>query len=90
MIHIDEETKIIFVRGVHSMARLEQEYFEQTGKKKWNWRSYTIVGLADDNSRGLQTGMGFCPPFDGGDEIGFKYTRKNEPTRTDTERKGGR
>ncbi len=75
MIHVDEPTKIIFVRGVYTMADVEQAFLEQTGKKRWHWRAYTICGLADDNSRGLQTGMGFQPPMDDGPTIGFKIPK---------------
>ncbi len=90
MIHVDEENKLIFVRGVHSLRVIEKEYREQTGKQKWNWRSYTIVGLADDRSTGLQTGMPYQPP-ESYAEVGFKYAGKNVPsTRPDPPRKGGR
>lgn len=78
MIHVDPKTKLVFVRGVYTMRDIEEAVLEQLGLKRWNWRAYTIVGLADDNSRGLQTGMGFQPPDDGRGEVGFRYTRKNE------------
>jgi hypothetical protein len=89
MIRVDRENKLVFVLGVHSMRVIEREFKEQTGLKTWRWREWTIVGLADDNSRGLQSGMPY-QPIEGITEVGFKYKNKDVPTRTDTERKGRR
>lgn len=80
MIHVDPENKLIFVKGVHSLAKIEQEVLAQTDLKKWNWRSYTIVGLADDNSLGLQTALPYQPPPDDRNEVGFKYKGKDQPS----------
>lgn len=79
MITIDLENCLIFVRGIHSMAKIEQVFLQQTGMKRWNWRRYTIVGLADDNAQGLQSALPYHP-VEPQQEVGFRYTRKNEPS----------
>lgn len=75
MIHIEEGPKLIFVRGVHTMAEIEEAFLETTGKKRFQWRAYTIVGLADDNSKGLETALPFSPPEERR-EIGFRLPAK--------------
>lgn len=90
MIHVDEDNKLIFVRGVYALRAIEKAYTEQTGKVKWNWRSYTIVGLADERSTGLQAGMPY-QPIEAADAIGFKYAGKDKPsTRTSGKGSGKR
>jgi hypothetical protein len=73
MIQVLEESKIIFVRGVRSMAAIEQAVLEATGKKRWISRGeWNIVGLADESSHGLSTGMPYSPVDDGRPVVGFK------------------
>lgn len=77
MITIDVENCLIFVRGIHSMVNIEKAFLKQTGHKRWNWKRYTIVGLADDNSTGLQSALPYSP-VEPTAEIGFRYTQKDE------------
>ena len=58
------------------MKQIEQGVIEATGKKRVIWREWTVVGLADDNSTGIQTGMPYSPPDDDRQAIGFKRTKK--------------
>ena len=71
MIHVLPDTKIVFVRGVYLMEAVEAAVLEATGLKRWRYRQWTIVGLADDNSAVLQVGAAFSPPDDR-DAVGFK------------------
>lgn len=77
MIHVLPESKIIFVRGIRSMAAIEAAVLEATGKSRWTRRgAWNIVGLADDNSQGIVTGMPFSPPDDGRHTVGYKISTK--------------
>ena len=55
------------------MAAIEQAVLEATGKKRWlNRGEWNIVGLADESSHGLSTGMPYSPVDDGRPVVGFK------------------
>jgi hypothetical protein len=73
MIHVLVDTKIIFVRGVYKMSAIEEAVLEATERKRWvNRGEWTIVGLADDNSRGMETALPFSPPQEDRNPVGFK------------------
>jgi hypothetical protein len=76
MISVRPDLKIVFLRGVHTNADIEAAVLQKTGLKRWNWREWTTVGLADDDSKSLQTGMPFSPPDDHREVAGFKIKRK--------------
>ena len=74
MIHVLVDTKIIFVRGVHKMSAIEEAVLDATDRKRWINRSdWTIVGLADDNSRGMETALPFSPPQEDRTPVGYKF-----------------
>ena len=55
------------------MAAIENAVLEATGKRRWtNRNDWTIVGLADETSHGLSTGMPYSPVDDGRPPVGFK------------------
>jgi hypothetical protein len=73
MIHVLVDTKIIFVRGVYKMSAIEEAVLEAIDRKRWiNRDEWTIVGLADDNSRGMETALPFSPPQEDRNPVGFK------------------
>jgi hypothetical protein len=73
MIHVLVDTKIIFVRGVYKMSAIEEAVLEAIDRKRWiNRGEWTIVGLADDNSRGMETALPFSPPQEDRNPVGFK------------------
>lgn len=73
MIHVEPESRLIIVRGVRSMAAIEQAVLEATGKKRWMNRDlWNIVGLADDTSHSIVAGMPFTPPDTERPTVGFK------------------
>jgi hypothetical protein len=73
MIHVLLDTKIIFVRGVYKMSAIEEAVLEAIDRKRWiNRGEWTIVGLADDNSRGMETALPFSPPQEDRNPVGFK------------------
>lgn len=73
MIHVLVDTKIIFVRGVHKMSAIEEAVLESIGRKRWiNRDEWTVVGLADDNSRGMETALPFSPPQEDRNPVGYK------------------
>ena len=72
MIHVIPDSKIIFVRGPERMHRIV-EAVENAIDKAWRHRSeWIIVGLADDDSRGLSTGLPFSPPDQERNPVGYK------------------
>ena len=85
MIRVVEHAKLIFVHGVYPLRDIEQAWMEQTGKKRWNWREWMIVGMANDDSLGLQMGAPYTPPRDYGiEEVGFRYSKKNKDAQAGT------
>ena len=73
MIHVEVESRIIIVRGARSMAAIEKAVLDATGRSQWRFRgTWTIVGLADDVSHGITTGMPFSPPDADRPSVGFK------------------
>lgn len=76
MIHVEVESRIIIVRGVRTFASIEAAVLEATGKKRWTDKmKWTIVGLADDVSHGITTGMPFSPPDADRPSVGFKRNK---------------
>ena len=73
MIYIPHNTRIVVVRGARTMIDVEAEILKVTGGKRVKWRDWTIVGLADDDSKGITTGMPFSPPDAERESPGFKY-----------------
>lgn len=53
------------------MDKIEAEVLGVIGKRRWNWREWSIVGLADVDSSEIVTGMPFTPVSDR-EEIGFR------------------
>lgn len=74
MIYVRPDVKLILVRGVRSMKDIEAEVLKATGRKTVRWLEWTIVGLADDDSKGITTGMPFTPPDA---SVGFEYSKKD-------------
>jgi hypothetical protein len=73
MIHVLVDTKIIFVRGVYKMSAIEEAVLEAINRKRWiNRGEWTLVGLADENSRGMETALPFSPPQEDRNPVGFK------------------
>jgi hypothetical protein len=73
MIHVLVDTKIIFVRGVYKMSAIEEAVLEAIDRKRWiNRDEWTLVGLADENSRGMETALPFSPPQEDRNPVGFK------------------
>ena len=73
MIHVLVDTKIIFVRGVYKMSAIEEAVLEAIDRKRWiNRDEWTLVGLADENSRGMETAHPFSPPQEDRNPVGFK------------------
>ena len=73
MIHVLVDTKIIFVRGVYKMSAIEEAVLEAINRKRWiNRDEWTLVGLADENSRGMETALPFSPPQEDRNPVGFK------------------
>jgi hypothetical protein len=72
MIAVNVNNKMVFVRGVYRMAVIVEAVEESLGKQ-WRKRDeWLIVGLADDESKGLSTGLPFDPPRVETEPIGFK------------------
>ena len=72
MIHVNPDSKIIFIRGPERMHRIVEAVEDVIGKA-WRHRAeWVIVGLADDDSRGLATGMPFSPPEQERNPVGYK------------------
>lgn len=76
MIFFVEEPKLIFVRGIHTAKQILAAYVEQTGKKQLRWSEWTIVGLADEESKGLSTALPYHPPDVERESVGFKIPKK--------------
>lgn len=74
-IYFAVEPRLIFIRGIHTAKAIMAAYAEQTGKKRLKWSEWTIVGLADDESRGLATALPYHPPDDDRQAIGFKIPK---------------
>lgn len=72
MIHVRADLKLVFVRGVHRFAEVERAVLEATKSKRWKWREWIVAGIADEDSKTLQTGMPFSPPDDRHEIEGFK------------------
>ena len=73
MIHVLVDTKFIFVRGVYKMSAIEEAVLEAIDRKRWiNRDEWTLVGLADENSRGMETALPFSPPQEDRNPVGFK------------------
>lgn len=72
MIHVSPESKIIFVRGPERMNKIVQAVQEEIGKVWRDRGEWVIVGLADDDSRGLSTGLPFSPPQEERSPMGYK------------------
>lgn len=75
MIAINEHNKMVFVRGVYRFEVIVAAV-EQHLEKKWRRRGeWLIVGIADDESRGLTTGLPFDPVRVDMEPIGFKINK---------------
>ena len=72
MIHVIPDSKIIFVRGPERMHRIMEAVENAIGKAWRNRGEWIIVGLADDDSRGLSTGLPFSPPDQERNPVGYK------------------
>jgi hypothetical protein len=75
-IYFAEEPRLIFIRGIHTAKAILTAYIEQTGKRRLKWSEWTIVGLADDESRGLSTALPYHPPDAEREAVGFKIPKK--------------
>lgn len=66
MISINPESKIVFVRGVYRWATIRDAVLEVIERKRLpaDFDTWLIVGLADDQSSTISTGMPFSPPDD--------------------------
>lgn len=72
MIYVDAETRIIMVHGAHTMEAIEQAVLHVTERERWTYRKrWVIVGIADERSLQLTTGMPFSPPDDRA-PVGFR------------------
>lgn len=72
MIYIHVETRIVVVRGAHTMNAIEEAVLEATQRKRWHDRArWVVIGLADEHSTMLTTGMPFTPPDDR-NPVGFR------------------
>jgi hypothetical protein len=72
MITVRKELKMIIVRGIYRVADIERAVLKATGGKRWDRRGdWILVGLADDDARGINTGLPFTPP-DSTDGIGYR------------------
>jgi hypothetical protein len=72
VIHVNTDTRVIFIHGI---ARYESivEAVETALGKKWRFRgTWVMVGIADDESRGMTTGLPFSPPQEERNKVGFK------------------
>lgn len=74
MITINVESKIVFVRGVYRWRAIREAVLEASGRKALprDFDSWIIVGLADDQSSTITTGMPFSPPDDRVHVDGFR------------------
>jgi hypothetical protein len=56
------------------MSAIEDAVLEAIGRKRWiNRGEWTVVGLADDNSRGMETALPFSPPQEDRTPVGYKF-----------------
>ena len=79
MIHVDAVNKIIFLHGINKHLAIVLAVEAETGKKWRNRHEWTTVGIADDLSKGIITGLAFDPPRVEQEPIGFKiYKPKTE------------
>lgn len=78
MISVRVDIKVVFVRGVHTFEAIEEAVLAKTKRARWNWREWTLVGLADDDSKMFQTGMPFSPPDDHREIAGFRIIAKKK------------
>ena len=68
------EIKTVFYRGRYRLKALREAVLEATGWSRWHGQDEWIMcGLADDDSRGLATGMPFSPPQEERTTVGFVY-----------------
>lgn len=76
--HLDEAVKmgarIVFVRGIYRVEQIEAAVLEMTGLKRLprDWKKWMVVGLADEQSRNIVSGMPFSPPDDRPIVYGFR------------------
>ncbi len=66
MITVNAGSKIVFVRGVYRWRSIREAVLEVTQRRRLpaDFDSWIIVGLADDQSSSITTGMPFSPPDD--------------------------
>ena len=73
MIHVNVEIKAIFYRGPYRFKALRLAVLEATGWTRWhNQDEWIFCGLADDDGRGLSTGLPFSPPDQERNPVGYK------------------
>lgn len=74
MISVNVESKIVFVRGVYRWRSVREAVLEVTGRKTLprDFDAWLIVGLADDQSSTITTGLPFSPPDDRTHVEGFR------------------
>ena len=73
MIHVDPDNRIVFFRGPYKARALRLAVLEATGWARWYKQDeWLIVGLADEDSRGLSTGMPFSPPDSERQPVGYR------------------
>jgi hypothetical protein len=72
VIHVDTDNKIIFLHGINRHGVIVEAVEEALGKKWRNRHEWTTVGIADDLSRGMTTGLPFSPPQEERNQVGFK------------------
>jgi len=75
MIAVNEHNKMVFVRGVYRFAVIVEAIEQHLGKKWRNRGEWLIVGLADEESKGLTTGLPFDPSRVEMEPIGFKIRK---------------
>jgi hypothetical protein len=75
MIQAKADIQVVFVRGAHKIKDIRAAIAKATGKKNPPYAEWLVVGLADDVSHGIHTGMPFSPPDDR-TEVGFLRKRE--------------
>ena len=77
MVHVNVESRIIFVRGPVRYRAIEEAVCEALGVKVWRNRGeWLVVGLADEESKVITTGNDFDPPHVDREPIGCRRCEK--------------
>ena len=62
MIWVDLNSDLVFVKGPRKVSDIRKAILEATGKKTLRWNDWTIVGIASEEHRGIDTGLPYDPP----------------------------